>query len=41
MIKISVLILIARPGYIDSIAQSLSVQTMSQDEWELILVDDF
>ncbi len=41
MIKVSVVIVTARPGYIDTITDSLSNQTLSQDEWELILVDDF
>jgi len=41
MIKVSAMIATARLGYIDSIAESLSAQTMSQDDWELILVDDF
>jgi len=38
--KVSVVVTTFRPGYIDTIAESLSRQTMSQDEWELILVDD-
>ncbi len=41
MIKVSVVTTTFRPGYIDVMAQSLTRQTMSQDEWELILVDDF
>ena len=41
MIKISVVCTTFRPGYIDIIAQSFATQTFSQDEWELILVDDF
>lgn len=40
MIKVSVVCNTARPGYIDTICESLSSQTMSQKEWELILVDD-
>jgi len=39
--KVSVVCTTFRPGYIDVMAQSLGNQTMNQDEWELILVDDF
>ncbi len=41
MIKVSVVTITARPGYIDTIADSLANQTLNQDDWELILVDDF
>lgn len=41
MIRVSVLVVTGRPGYIDTICESLSNQTLNQDEWELILVDDF
>lgn len=40
MIRVSVVIVTSRPGYIDTIAESLGAQIMTQDDWELILVDD-
>jgi len=39
-IKVSVISLAFRPGFIDTVVDSLVHQTMNQDEWELILVDD-
>ncbi|KKN87058.1 hypothetical protein LCGC14_0263280 [marine sediment metagenome] len=41
MIKVSVVTITARPGYIDTMVESLTNQTMRQNEWEFILVDDF
>lgn len=38
--KVSVVCPTFRPGYIDTLVGGLSQQTLSQDEWEFILVDD-
>lgn len=38
--KVSVITITYRPGYIDTITQALRNQTMPKDDWELVLVDD-
>lgn len=38
--KVTVVTITYRPGYIDTITQALRNQTMPKDDWELILVDD-
>jgi len=38
--KVSVVCSTFRPGYIDTLVTSLSQQTLNQDEWEFVLVDD-
>lgn len=38
--KVSVVLPIYRPGYTDTIIQSLSNQTLPKSEWELVLVDE-
>lgn len=40
MISVSAICVTHRPGYIDTLVGSLSQQTLSQDKWEFILVDD-
>jgi len=40
MIKVTVICVTHRPGYIDTLVGGLSQQTLSQDNWEFILVDD-
>ena len=34
------LLLTCRPGYIDTISQSLAAQTLDKSDWELVLVDE-
>ena len=38
--KVSVLTIGYRPGYVDTLVESLVNQTMPKDEWEWVLVDD-
>ena len=40
MLRVSVITITWRPGFIDSMVQALRAQTLRKEEWEWVLVDD-